>query len=58
MSYKAQNWNALSHEQYFLTPRFLDIPWVFKKQYVFPLRNDGLYSISTFQIKSILIWKV
>ena len=29
-----------------------------KKQRVFLLRNDNLYSIYTFQIKSSLIWKV
>ena len=29
-----------------------------KKQHVFLFRNDHLYSIYTFQIKSSLIWKV
>ena len=29
-----------------------------KKQHIFLLRNDDLYSIYTFQIKLSLIWKV
>ena len=29
-----------------------------KKQHVFLLRDDNLYSIYTFQIKSSLIWEV
>ena len=29
-----------------------------KKQHVFLLHNDDLYSIYTFQIESSLIWKI
>ena len=53
MPYKTENWDALSHKQYFLTYRYLDIClWIFQRVLHFDevLNNmfpSYLYSITT-----------
>ena len=45
MPYKAENWNALSHEQYFLEHCFLDICQCAFKQFLYMIPSLMLPSV-------------